>query len=104
MSEMISAHHHRAYGPHLGEFARNVHLGSAAHDYWATVEGRVHIVTYRRLRPWDHAAGVLIHAESGGHNGLLGGTPYRPVSEAEGLLCAPNAETWARCAALAVRS
>jgi fructose-1,6-bisphosphatase/inositol monophosphatase family enzyme len=101
LSQMITAHHHRAYGPHLGKFHRNVHLGSAAHDYWAAVDGRVQIITYRRLRPWDHAAGVLIHKEAGGYNGLLNGEPYRPVAESEGLVCAPTADAWARVAALA---
>lgn len=101
LSQMITAHHHRAFGPHLGKFHRNVHLGSAAHDYWAAVEGRVQIITYRRLRPWDHAAGVLLHKEAGGYNGLLNGEPYRPVAEAEGLVCAPTADAWARVAALA---
>jgi len=103
ISEMISAHHHRAFGPKLGAFARNVHLGSAAHDYWSAADGRVQIVSYRKLRPWDHAAGVLIHAEAGGYNRLLSGEPYRPIAGQEGLLCAPNADIWARVAALAER-
>jgi fructose-1,6-bisphosphatase/inositol monophosphatase family enzyme len=101
LAEMITAHHHKNFGPYLGKFKRNVHLGSAAHDYWAAVDGRVHIVTYRRLRPWDHAAGVLIHTEAGGFNALLSGQPYRPVVDVESLLCAPTPEAWTKCAALA---
>ncbi|WP_328286609.1 inositol monophosphatase family protein [Pseudorhizobium marinum] len=29
------------------------------------------------LRPWDHAAGVLIHAEAGGHGAILSSEAYR---------------------------
>jgi fructose-1,6-bisphosphatase/inositol monophosphatase family enzyme len=95
LPEMIVALHHRAFAPLQGKFARNVRLGSAAHDYWSVSEGRVHVLAYRQLKPWDHAAGVLIHAEAGGYNGLLDGTPYRPARrEQEGLLCAPNADVW----------
>jgi fructose-1,6-bisphosphatase/inositol monophosphatase family enzyme len=100
LPEMTVALHHKAFGPHLGKFKRNLRLGSAAHDYWSLVDGRAEILSYRRLRPWDHAAGVLIHGEAGGYGRLLTGRHYRPLPDQEGLLCAPNAEVWRETAAL----
>jgi fructose-1,6-bisphosphatase/inositol monophosphatase family enzyme len=95
LKDMVVALHHKAFAPLRGRFARNVRLGSAAHDYWALSEGRIQVLSYRRLKPWDHAAGALIHAESGGYNRLLEDRPYRPaVLDEEGLLCAPSRTVW----------
>lgn len=68
--------------------------GSAAHDYIDLVTGKLHFAHYNRLMPWDHAAGVLIHAESGGHASLTSGQPYRPRAQEGCLLLAPTAGTW----------
>lgn len=68
--------------------------GSAAHDYVDMVTGRLHFAHYNRLMPWDHAAGVLIHAEAGGYAALTDGRPYRPRAEEGGLLLAPSAGSW----------
>lgn len=49
------------------------------------------------LKPWDHAAGCLIHREAGGYGALIEtGGPYPPVRivKNERLLLAPDAETW----------
>lgn len=84
-----------------GAFARNVMHGSAAHDYWALAEGRLHISGYKNLKPWDHAAGVLIYEEAGGYSRLLSGAPYNPVAAGQvGLMSAANAEIWQRVATL----
>ena len=74
--------------------AKTVRKGSAAHDYIDLVTGGLHFAHYNRLMPWDHAAGVLIHAEAGGHAGLIDGRPYRPRAEAGELLLAPSPGTW----------
>jgi len=100
LSEMTVAMHHKAFGPHLGKFKRNLRLGSAAHDYWSLVDGRADLLSYRRLRPWDHAAGVLIHAEACGYGRLLTGQPYPPLPDQEGLLCAPSPAVWEEVTAL----
>lgn len=68
--------------------------GSAAHDYIDLVTGHLHFAHYNRLMPWDHAAGVLIHAEAGGYAALTDGRPYRPRAEEGCLLLAPSAGTW----------
>jgi len=99
---LSGAIYNRDLGPAKGILGRFVRHGSAAHDYWAPADGRMHVLAYRRLKPWDHAAGVLIHAEAGGYNRLLSGAAYDPTApEQIGLLCAPNPEIWSRIKALA---
>jgi fructose-1,6-bisphosphatase/inositol monophosphatase family enzyme len=47
-----------------------------------------------KLMPWDHAAGVLIHAEAGGYTALLDGNPYLPTIFEGGVISASNRECW----------
>lgn len=69
--------------------------GSAAHDYLDLVTGRLHFAHFKRLMPWDHAAGVLMHEEAGGYCAMMDGTPYRPVLHADGqILLAPGKASW----------
>ena len=70
LAAMVAGLYHRDLAGIKGKFAQVVRLGSAAHDYWALAEGRMQVLCYRRLKPWDHAAGILIHAEAGGYNRL----------------------------------
>lgn len=75
--------------------------GSAAHDYLDLVTGRLHFAHFRKLMPWDHAAGVLIHAEAGGFGALIEGDSYTPVLHADGqLLLAPSRASWEQLAPL----
>jgi len=78
--------------------ARVAHVartGSAAHDYLDLVRGQLDFAHYRKLMPWDHAAGVLIHAESSGHSALLDGQAYRPAAlGGSQLLLAPDRDSW----------
>jgi fructose-1,6-bisphosphatase/inositol monophosphatase family enzyme len=66
----------------------------AAHNYLSLAQGHRHFSVYRRLWPWDHAAGVLIHEEAGGYSALLDGSPYRPTQRSHGLLSAPDKGSW----------
>ncbi|WP_337995572.1 inositol monophosphatase [Oleispirillum naphthae] len=69
--------------------------GSAAHDYMALSQGKLDFRLFRLLMPWDHAAGVLMVQEAGGCVRLLSGETYAPLFlNADGLLIAPDAETW----------
>lgn len=68
--------------------------GSAAHDYLDLIRGRAHFAHYRRLKPWDHAAGVLMHREAGGFSALCDGTPYAPTRHEGHLLMAPCRDNW----------
>jgi fructose-1,6-bisphosphatase/inositol monophosphatase family enzyme len=81
-------------GALAGKVARIGRKGSAAHDYLDLVTGALHFAHFRKLMPWDHAAGVLIHAEAGGYNALLGGMPYHPVPIDAALLLAPGRASW----------
>jgi fructose-1,6-bisphosphatase/inositol monophosphatase family enzyme len=77
--------------------ARIVRLGSAGCEYLELALGGIDFAQYVRLKPWDHAAGVLIHAEAGGWAALRGsGLRYRPepwISE-ERLLLASDEGMW----------
>ncbi len=78
-----------------GKFKRVVRLGSAAHDYWSLTDGRTQVLSFRRLKPWDHAAGALIHTEAGGYNRLTSDVPYAPaLPDQNGMLCTPNEAIW----------
>jgi fructose-1,6-bisphosphatase/inositol monophosphatase family enzyme len=70
-------------------------LKSAGCEHAALSSGRFHFALYRRSMPWDHAAGVLIHREAGGHSAALNGAPYSPAGGPEqGVLLAPDRDTW----------
>jgi fructose-1,6-bisphosphatase/inositol monophosphatase family enzyme len=72
-------------------------LRSAAHEYLRLARGEIHYALFTKLMPWDHAAGVLVHAEAGGQSAYLDGAPYRPSAiTAQPLLLAPDAQTWRR--------
>ncbi len=77
-------------------FARVRRQGSAAHDYRDLASGRLHVATFSRLMPWDHAAGVLLHAEAGGHGALIDGRPYCPTLREGIVLLAPDLDQWRR--------
>ncbi len=67
------------------------------HEYIDLATQRIDFAQYRRLKPWDHAAGVLIHAEAGGFSRLRGtGQPYRPEPAIveQPLLLAPDENAW----------
>jgi len=70
-------------------------IGSAAHEYLSLLDGSLDFSCYRRLNPWDHAAGVLMVEEAGGKAALLDGSPYRPVPQTgNSLLMAPDEDSW----------
>jgi fructose-1,6-bisphosphatase/inositol monophosphatase family enzyme len=72
-------------------------LRSAAHEYLRLARGEIHYALFTKLMPWDHAAGVLVHAEAGGHSAYLDGAPFRPSAiAAQPLLLAPDPDTWRR--------
>ena len=68
--------------------------GSAGRAYMALAAGELDFMFARSLKPWDHAAGDLIHREAGGHAALFDGTPYRPVPLSTQFLAAPDLEGW----------
>lgn len=69
---------------------------SAAIEYWRLLKGDLHISLFTKLMPWDHAAGVLLHREAGGHAGYIDkGDAYVPADMLRpGLLVASNEAAW----------
>ncbi|EKV31394.1 Archaeal fructose-1,6-bisphosphatase [Caenispirillum salinarum AK4] len=87
--------HAKLFKPHG---IRTRQSGSAAHDYMQASDGRVDFAVFRRrLNPWDHAAGALIHHEAGGFGRTVDGDSYRPGDrEGDHLILAPDEDTWSR--------
>ena len=64
---------------------------------WISGQASIDFAQYTRLKPWDHAAGVLIHREAGGFSRLRRDrSPYRaePYIVEDTLLLAPDEATW----------
>jgi fructose-1,6-bisphosphatase/inositol monophosphatase family enzyme len=59
---------------------------SCAVDYVELVRGIFDIALYKRTRPWDHAAGVLVHAEAGGCHANFWGKQYDVFDHRQGLV------------------
>lgn len=77
--------------------ARTVKYGCTGREYMDLAVGDLDFAQYTRLKPWDHAAGVLIHAEAGGFAAMTeSGRPYRPEARVmEGtVLLAPDRDAW----------
>jgi fructose-1,6-bisphosphatase/inositol monophosphatase family enzyme len=70
-------------------------LRCAGREYAELASGRRHFANYYRLKPWDHAPGVLIHTEAGGYSAFADdGLPYSLTRTGGPLLCAPDRESW----------
>jgi len=102
LQDMHAALYHRAFKDANAQFGQTEKLGSAAHEYWQLAANRLHVSSFSRLKPWDHAAGVLIHTEAGGYSAMLDGSPYTPGdTDKRGLLNAPSRTIWDTVRALA---
>ena len=66
----------------------------AAHQYRMLAAGHCHVQLFRKLLPWDHAAGVLLHREAGGYARRFDGSDYTPSTISGGLLLTPDAASW----------
>ena len=96
--------HPNVYGYDEGEtvrarqsaFREIVPIGSVGAAFRALAAGGVHVGVFAAMWPWDHAPGVLIHREAGGHAARRDGAPYSPIERFRSLLAAPDAETWRR--------
>ena len=78
----------------LGRVAGASDYRTAAHEYRLVAAGHFDFVMFSKLLPWDHAAGVLLHAEAGGYSARFNGEPYLPTVHSGGLLCAPDRDSW----------
>jgi len=73
---------------------RHYRRGCAAYDYRMLATAEWHFAFYWKNMPWDHAPGLLIHAEAGGYARRLDGRVYRPSELDGGLLAAPDVDSW----------
>ncbi|MDJ0937314.1 MAG: inositol monophosphatase family protein [Kiloniellales bacterium] len=70
-------------------------LSCAGAEYLRLAAGEMHYSLFTKLMPWDHAPGVLLHAEAGGHAWTAEDQPYSPLRrESRGLLLAPDEASW----------
>lgn len=84
----------RAVPANLWKFALTPDFRCAAHNYRLLASGHLHFTFSSSVKPWDHAAGWLIHREAGGFTAHFDGSPYRPVNLGGGLISAPDQRTW----------
>jgi fructose-1,6-bisphosphatase/inositol monophosphatase family enzyme len=75
----------------------------AAHQYRILADGHCHAQMFRKLLPWDHAAGFLLHREAGGYGRRFDGSEYLPSEIDGGLLMTPDAASWDALAAALLR-
>jgi fructose-1,6-bisphosphatase/inositol monophosphatase family enzyme len=95
LSAMSGAFYSKSKLPQLSAtVARRVCSGCAAHDYLKLIDGQLNFALFTRLMPWDHAAGVLIHAEAGGYSRLIDGGAYRPVPLEGTFILASDKASW----------
>lgn len=66
----------------------------AAEQYPRLVLGHNDIALFERTLPWDHAAGALFLAKSGGHIARPDGSPYIVGDGRKGLLGAASPRLW----------
>ena len=62
--------------------------------YRLLAQGAVDFVMAAKLAPWDHAAGVLLCQQAGGHAAMLDGSAYTTSTDSGYLLCASSDATW----------
>ena len=73
---------------------RHHRRGCAAYDYRKLVTGEWHFAFYWKNMPWDHAPGLLLHAEAGGYSARFDGRPYRASELTGGILATPDEVSW----------
>jgi fructose-1,6-bisphosphatase/inositol monophosphatase family enzyme len=66
----------------------------SAYEYWLAATGKVDFIGHFKLMPWDHLAGLLIHAEAGGYSAHHDGSPFRLGDLGGGILSAPDRDSW----------
>ena len=69
-------------------------------EYLHLADGASDIAVPAKLMPWDHAAGVLMYLEAGGHPGMSDNTAYVPTRTEGVLILAPNPSVWRQVADL----
>jgi fructose-1,6-bisphosphatase/inositol monophosphatase family enzyme len=73
-----------------------VRLQCCGREYMDLIRGRLDFAMYGQLKVWDHAAGVLLHCEAGGHSGRADdGSLYQPGPMRDGrYILAADRDRW----------
>ena len=79
--------------PHFGNMSN---LRCSCHEYRLLAQGSFDFCLAGVVKPWDHAAGVLICQKAGGYVKMLDGREYSAVHKDGYLLAACNQATWNR--------
>lgn len=74
-------------------------FGAACFDYPAVVSGELDFMYFANAHPWDHLAGSLMLAETGGVARILDGEDYTVRTRGRGLMIARTPEIWERATA-----
>ncbi len=71
-------------------------------EYVDLARGILHFAEYGILKPWDHAAGLLIHAEAGGYSAFTkDDSPYKAgPTVRDHIIAAPDQSSWRSLKAL----
>lgn len=80
----------------LPDFARVQALRCSCHEYRTLARGGMDFCLSGVMNPWDHAAGVLICRQAGGHVAMLDGADYSASLTDGYLLAAPDKDSWLR--------
>ncbi|WP_105383014.1 inositol monophosphatase family protein [Neorhizobium alkalisoli] len=80
--------------PRMTRFGRTTTWRCSAYEYRMLATGAMSFCLNESLKPWDHAAGVLIHSEAGGYAAVVDGEIYRPTMTEGHLLSAPDKASW----------
>lgn len=75
-------------------FALEKSMRCAGQEFLSLLHGTTQFRLYNRLWAWDHAPGVLLVREAGGHANLVCDKPYRPTVRSQSLLCAQDETSW----------
>lgn len=80
----------------LPDFGRAMVLRCSCHEYRTLAQGGMDFCLSGVMNPWDHAAGVLICQQAGGHVAMLDGSDYNAGITEGYLLAAPDRPSWDR--------
>lgn len=90
----LSEPYRRIWGKGRGRLGNVFNARCVGQEYLARLKGRMHFGVYTRMKPWDHAAGILMHQEAGGIARMGDGTPYRPAEGGHVCLLTPDEDLW----------
>lgn len=78
-----------------GKLQPTIHSsGAACFDYPNAMAGDIDFMYFSNAHPWDHLAGALMLAETGGVARMLSGEDYSASTTGKGLLIARTVEIW----------